>query len=140
MDKVLIVLRRDCNELAKQYISRKFDVEVCCDVVEALQKIKITNYKMVILDMGSNRICGMDLLRIIRTNPCNHHLKIIVTAKNYNYKYIQESFKQGADFFIKLPFKIEEIETLYDNLKQFDDYVDLEAIAKYNKFNWLSEI
>jgi CheY-like chemotaxis protein len=140
IDKVLIVLRRDCDELAKRYISTKFAVEVTCDVLDALQRIRNEKYKIAILDMGSNRICGLDLLKIIRSNPNNYHLKIIVTAKNYNYQHIQECFRQGADFFIKLPFEIGEIEKIYDNLKDFDDYVDLEAIARYNQFRWISEI
>jgi DNA-binding NtrC family response regulator len=140
MDKVLIVLRRDCKELSKEFKSNKFEVDLFCDVISALQKIRQERYKMVIIDMCSNRICGLDLLKIIRSNPHNYHLKIVITAQNYNYKYIKECFEQGADFFIKLPFKIEEVEKIYDNLRAFDDYVDLEAIAKHNQFEWYSEI
>jgi PleD family two-component response regulator len=140
MDKVLIVLRRGCEELIPQLSSNKFSVEVICDVVMALQKIKNEKFKIVVLDMGSNRICGLDLLKIIRSNPNNHHLKIIITSRNYNYKYIQESFSQGADYFIKFPFEMKEIERIYTHLKSLDDYVDLEAIARYNRFEWLTQI
>ncbi|MGI6768454.1 MAG: response regulator [Bacilli bacterium] len=140
MDKVLIVLRRGCEELAEQLTSRKFKVELVCDVLMALQRIKNEKYKIVVLDMGSNRINGLDLLRIIRSNPNNHHLKIIITSRNYNYKYIQKCFAQGADFFIKFPFEMKDIERIYTHLKSLDDYVDLEAIARYNQFEWLTQI
>ncbi|MFY9422101.1 MAG: response regulator [Bacilli bacterium] len=140
MDKVLFVLRRGCEELAADYKSDLFETELVCDVLLALKKIKNKKYKLVILDLGSNRICGLDLLKIIRSNPNNHHLKIIITARNYNYKYIQECFSQGADFFIKFPFPISEIEKIYTHLKGLDDYVDLEAIARSNRFKWLTQI
>ncbi|HEY8395498.1 MAG TPA: response regulator [Bacilli bacterium] len=140
MDKVLFILRRGCEELTEHLKSDKFEVELVCDVLLALQKIKNEKYKLIVLDMGSNRICGLDLLKIIRSNPYNHHLKIIITSRNYNYKYIQECFVQGADFFIKFPFNIEDIERIYLHLKSLDDYVDLEAIARYNRFEWLTQI
>ncbi|HHZ11607.1 MAG TPA: response regulator [Acholeplasmataceae bacterium] len=140
MDKVLFVLRKGCEEMREDFTSPLFESELVCDCILALRKIKKEKYKMVVLDMGMDRICGLDLLKILRSNPNNHHLKIIVTARNYNYKYIQECFFQGADFFIKFPFPIADIERIYGNLKDLDDYVDLEAIARYNRFEWLTQI
>ena len=45
MDKVLIVLRRGCEELAEQLTSRKFKVELVCDVL-TLHESKMRNIRL----------------------------------------------------------------------------------------------
>jgi DNA-binding response OmpR family regulator len=140
MDKVLIVQRPNCVELEREYLSDVIDIEIVEDVVIALYKIKKENYKLIILDMAASRICGMDLLRIIRSNPKNHHLKIALSAQNYNYKYITEGFNQGADFFIKIPFEIKELEEIVLSLNNLENYIDLEKIAKHHEYDYLSNI
>ena len=77
--------------------------------------------------MGSNRINGLDLLRIIRSNPNNHHLKIIITSAIIIINIFRNALLR-ADFFIKFPFEIKDIERIYTHLKSLDDYVDLEAL------------
>jgi len=140
MDKVLMILRKDCDKYQDKYNSSLFSIDLTCDVIEGLQKIKQDKPQLVIIDMSTSRISGMDLLRMIRSNPNNYHIKLIITAKNYNYKFIQEAFNQGADYFIKFPFNIVEIEKIYSTLRTLNDFVDLEAIAKSNNFEWLSGI
>lgn len=140
MDKVLMILRKDCEEIEKKYNSSLFSIDITCDVITGLQKVNDEKPKLIIIDMASSRISGNDLVRIIRSNPSNYHSKIIITSKNYNFKFIHEAFELGADYFIKFPFKIEEIERIYTGLKALENYMDLEAIAKSNGFEWLSGI
>lgn len=140
MDKVLMILRKDAMYKNTSFSSSKFLVEEIYDVIEALKKIKEEKPKFIVIDMATSRICGMDLIRIIRCNPANYHIKIIVTAKNFNYRFMQEIFDLGADFFIKYPIEIKDIENIYQNLKVLENYVNLEMIAKNNDFQWISEI
>ncbi|MCK9536965.1 MAG: response regulator [Bacilli bacterium] len=139
MDKVVLILRKT-NDLSKKIASELLDIYVTDNAIEGLQLIKNTKPILIVIDVMTARICGMDLLKIIRSNPANHHLKIIFTSKNYNYKFLCEAFRLGADYYIKYPLKTEEIEKIYNSIKVLNNYFDLESIARHNDFEWLSEI
>jgi|CZCB01.1.fsa_nt_gi CheY-like chemotaxis protein len=139
MDKVIMILRKRAD-LSNNLSSGLFDIILTDNVIEGLQLIKKEKPMLLIIDVMTARISGMDLLKIIRSNPANHHLKIIFTSKNYNYKFLRDAFFLGADYYIKYPPQIEEIEKIYSNLKMLNNFYDLESIARYNEYEWLSEI
>ena len=139
MDKVVLILRKT-SDLSRKIASELLDIYATDDVIEGLQLIKNIKPILIVIDVMTARICGMDLLKIIRSNPANHHLKIIFTSKNYNYKFLRDAFLSGADYYIKYSPKVEEIEKIYNSLKVLNNYFDLESIARNNDFEWLSEI
>ncbi|MGB4180416.1 MAG: response regulator, partial [Bacilli bacterium] len=100
MDKVIMILRKRAD-LSNNLSSGLFDIILTDNVIEGLQLIKKEKPMLLIIDVMTARISGMDLLKIIRSNPANHHLKIIFTSKNYNYKFLRDAFFLGADYYIK---------------------------------------
>ena len=136
MCKIFMLVRKE-NEIdfSKMY-SNKVDVEIFVDVVKGLQAIKEYRPKLILIDLATSRISGIDLIKIIRSNPCNYHTKIIITAKNFNVKTLENTFNLGADYFIKYPFSMEDIEKIYDGIKYFDDFTNIESIASSNNFDW----
>lgn len=136
MEKILMLLRRE-NEIdyTKMY-SKNFDIEIYTDVVLGLQAVKTFKPKLLVIDFATSRISGIELVRIIRSNPNNYHTKIIVTAKNFNLKLLENSFAIGADYFIKYPFNIDDLEKIYGSLKYLQDFSNIELIASSYDFDW----
>jgi len=134
------MMLRKTEEQSINYNSKILDIEVVNNVIEGLRKVKEAKPSLLVIDILTARICGIDLLKIIRSNPANHHIKIIFTSKNYNYKFLREVFFLGADFYTKYPPSIEELEKIYINLKSLDNYYNLENIAKYNDYEWIEEM
>lgn len=139
MDKVILILRKTAN-ISNRFHSNMMEIHTTDDAVEGLRLIKNQKPILIVIDVMTARICGMDLLKIIRSNPANHHIRIIITSKNYNYKFLREAFFIGADYYIKYPPQTEEIEQIYNTLKALNNYYDLEKIAQNNDYEWLSEI
>src|SRR5690606_14149225 len=92
--------------------------------------------KLLVIDFATSRISGIELIRIIRSNPFNYHTKIIVTAKNYNIKQLETAFSIGADYFIKYPFKIDDLEKIYGSIRYLTEYTNLELIASNYDFDF----
>lgn len=136
MEKILMLLRRE-NEIdfSKLY-SKNFDIEVFTEVILGLQAAKILKPKLLVIDFATSRISGIELIRIIRSNPFNYHTKIIVTAKNYNIKQLETAFSIGADYFIKYPFKIDDLEKIYGSIRYLTEYTNLELIASNYDFDF----
>lgn len=136
MDKFVMLLRKE-NELELENMhSKNFDIEIFSDVILGLQAIKKLKPKLIVIDLATSKISGIEILRIIRSNPANYHTKIIVTAKNFNMSVIERAFNLGADYFIKYPFKINDLEKIYELLRQFNDFTNLEAIASKYDYDW----
>lgn len=140
MDKLLMLLRRE-NELNfDSFYSKMFDIEIYTDVILGLSAIKDLKPKMIVIDLATAKIAGIELLKIIRSNPANYHTKIIITAKNFNMNLIENAFKLGADYYIKYPFTIDEIEKIYELLKNLSEYTNIEKIASSYNYDWAIEI
>lgn len=140
MDKLLMLLRRE-NELnLDSFYSKMLDIEIYTDVILGLSAIKNIRPKMIVIDLATAKIAGIELLKIIRSNPANYHTKIIITAKNFNMNLIENAFCLGADYFIKYPFTIDEIEKIYELLKNLSEYTNIEKIAASYDYDWAIEI
>lgn len=139
MDKIVMILRSDSN-LSNKLSSGIIDIITTCDAITGLKLIKKEKPSLIVIDVMTTRIGGMDLLKIIRSNPANHHIKIIFTSKHYNYKSLRDAFYLGADYYVKYPPRVDEIEKIYTSLKTLNDFYDLESIARYNEYEWLSEV
>ena len=113
--KIIYVLRK---EVAKEseYADEFYD-----DAIMGLQRIKQEKPKVVVIDLGLSKVSGLEMVNILRSNPVNHHIKIVVTCKVYNKKLAQEAYHAGADYFIKSPInqsileKILELTELQEN-------------------------
>jgi DNA-binding response OmpR family regulator len=135
MEKIFMLLRKENEIDFTKLISKHFDVEIFTDVILGLQTIKKLKPSLIIIDLATSRISGIELIRILRSNPTNYHIKIIVTAKNFNFKALENAFTIGADYFVKYPFNIEDVEKIYSNIIDVNNYTNLESIA--TNYDWV---
>jgi len=124
------------EEVAVPKIER-YHNHVYHNVIEGLQAIKDKPH-VVFIDLGLNRVTGIDCLKMIRSNPFNHQIKIIVCAKKYDYNLIRKSFNLGADFFVQIPFDINEIKYILHDIKKNMQYFSLEDIMNFSNFDNLA--
>lgn len=94
-----------------------YDTKVFHNQFEGLQAIK-ENPIVMVIDLGLKGVTGYDLISMIRSNPSNHHIKIIMCSKKYNHDLIKKCFNQGADFYISIPFDANEILFIINDIKQ----------------------
>jgi|SRR5690554_5215424 len=95
-----------------------FNSFVYNNAIEGLQKVK-SNPLIVVIDLGLTRVTGIDCLKMIRSNPFNYHIKTIVCMKKYNYNLIKKSFNYGADFYMKIPFDVSELESIIVDISKY---------------------
>lgn len=84
-----------------------YEVEVARTGKEALQKLKSTNYNLVITDLMLPFIMGMELLSYIKSVDAD--LPVIVLSAADEEHTIMEAFQLGADDFIPKPFSPGEL-------------------------------
>lgn len=100
--------------------------------IEAMQAIK-ENPFLVVIDLGLHGITGYDLISIIRSNPCNYHIKIVMCSKKYNHNLIKKCFMGGADFYISIPFDMNEIKFIINDINHHYNKFDLNKSKEYNR-------
>ena len=100
----------DLVELVSYNLSKEgFIVESASDGESALQKIKKGKYDLLILDLMLPGIQGIELCRIVRNDPKNSGLPIIMlTAKGEEIDRII-GLEMGADDYITKPFSPREL-------------------------------
>ena len=112
-NKIVYITRADVKvEVVKGYENLVFHNQF-----EGLHAIKEEPIIMVI-DLGLRGVTGYDLISMVRSNPANHHIKIIMCSKKYNHSLIKKCFDIGADFYISIPFDANEILFIINDIKQ----------------------
>lgn len=101
------------------------------NVLDGLQAIKNKPY-VIFIDLGLTRVTGIDCLKIIRLNPFNHQIKIVVCAKKYSVNLLKKAFNMGADFFLKIPFVEEEIKYILNDIRKNMQYFSLEDAITFS--------
>ena len=86
-----------------------FNVTTATDGEEALKKISVKSFDLVVMDLMMPGIQGMELCRILRNDPRTEHLPIIMlTAKTEEVDRIL-GLEMGADDYITKPFSPREL-------------------------------
>jgi DNA-binding response OmpR family regulator len=95
------------NSLAQQFIAEDFDVDAAADGVEALGKIRESNYDIVLLDMKMPRLDGMGVLKELKTMNKNPH--VIMLTAIADVPTAQECVKMGARDYVSKPYDPEDL-------------------------------
>lgn len=100
----------DIVELLSYNLKKEgFTVDPAYDGEEALKKLKSEKYSLIILDLMLPGLQGMELCRIIRNDPKNASLPIIMlTAKGEEVDKVL-GLEMGADDYITKPFSPREV-------------------------------
>lgn len=110
-EKILII--EDEKEIADliAYTLKKegFDVSVAYDGEEALKKLRENTYDLLVLDLMLPHIQGIEICKIVRSNPKMENSGIIiVTAKGDEFDKVV-GLEMGADDYLTKPFSTREL-------------------------------
>jgi DNA-binding response OmpR family regulator len=100
--------------LSRELTNRQFSMEVCQDGESATEKIKETNYDLVILDLNLPRMDGMAILKQVRLGQPRLPI-LVLTARNRTEDLLL-ALEQGADDYLIKPFSFMELLARVRNL------------------------
>ena len=124
MDKIKILVVEDDETnrfIMLKNLSDKFDCDYAADGSEALKKIELTKYAVIIMDinLGNDRLNGEILMRIIKVD--NHQIGTkVIAVTSYAMDGDKEHFLgAGFDLYLSKPvLKNELIDAIYNVLKK----------------------
>lgn len=96
--------------LSESLMSCGYDVDIAVNGADALKRVEMGSFGMVITDVRMPKIDGMEVLRKVRKlSPMTH--VIVITAYG-TVNTAVEAMKEGACDFIMKPFSLEDIEAV----------------------------
>ncbi len=109
--KVLVVddahdIKIYLGELLKKW---GFEVVFANDGIEAFERLRNDNIKLVISDWVMPRMSGVELCRSIRSAPLPHYVYIILLTGRNADNDLLKGMEAGADEFLTKPFNAEEL-------------------------------
>lgn len=108
-------------------------IETHHDAINGLKALK-SDTRVVVIDLGIIGVSGIECLKVIRSNPFNHQIKIIVCSRQHNIRLIKQAFTLGADFYVCIPLDVEEIKFILNDIKKnmkFVNYNDAFNFVNY---------
>lgn len=93
--------------LRETLISEGYSVDVANDGFQALERVKVKSYDLLITDIKMHGMDGLQLIREIKRN--GSHLKIIIITAYGSLEMVKEAARLGVIEFVSKPFKIQEI-------------------------------
>lgn len=95
------------NVTRKVLLREGFRIDEAFDAEDALKKLQINNYKLILTDLMLPRISGIDIIeKVQQTNP---EIPIIIMTGYAMFENAMKCFKAGAFDFIPKPFDIDEL-------------------------------
>ncbi len=103
----------DMRLAIKEALVRKgYSVELATNGLEALEKLKKSEYVMVISDMAMPGLDGLSLLREIKR--LSSHIPVLLITAYGTIERAVEAVKEGAEDFILKPFDLDLLERIVD--------------------------
>ena len=93
--------------LRETLISEGYSVDVANNGFQALERVKLKPYDLLITDIKMHGMDGLQLIREIKRN--GSHLKIIIITAYGSLEMVKEAARLGVIEFVSKPFKIQEI-------------------------------
>jgi DNA-binding NtrC family response regulator len=104
------ILVVDDEEIIRDFLSEvleDYQVTVACDGDEAIEKLKVRRYDLVITDLRMPRIPGEEVVKFARdTYP---GAKVVVISAYSSLSAASQSVHNGAYAFLSKPFSIKEL-------------------------------
>ena len=63
---------------------------------------------LIILDLNLPKICGMDILKIIKSNPRYRSIPTVILSTSSDQEIINQAFEEGANDYITKPISYDE--------------------------------
>jgi DNA-binding response OmpR family regulator len=112
--------------LSQSLDSMGLGTDTAIDGEEALAKVKVRAYSLILLDLKMPGMDGMQVLRQIR--EIRPHVRVIVITAYGTVESAVEAMKLGTVDFIQKPFAAEEIRALVSQVLQRDQLDEQKAV------------
>mgnify|MGYP003291861607 CR=1 FL=1 len=107
MNKVLYLLRKEITQ--NDSLIEEYSGEIYDDAISCYKRLKEENPKVIVVDLGIDKITGLEVISIIRQNPKYHHIKIISVTKKFNERLADLAYSVGSDYYLTYPINKEFI-------------------------------
>lgn len=77
--------------------------------MDALMCMQERRYDLIVLDLGMSDVDGLDVLQILREQPANREVPVLILTANGSDEALARSFGYGANEFVKKPFDLREL-------------------------------
>jgi len=95
------------GEILTDYLEAYYTIERVFDSEEAMDRLEVTSYDLLIFDINVPGQSGIELLKDLRTY--NDTTPAIIITAYADTKHLKESFDAGAHDYIRKPFELEEL-------------------------------
>jgi two-component system, OmpR family, response regulator len=116
----LLLLEDDIalSDILNDYLcDNGFDVTLCENGQEALEKLIENSFDLAILDINTPFVSGLEVLKTLRNNYKNN-LPIIVITAYQDINNLKIAFENRADDYLRKPFDLEELKLRIFKLKR----------------------
>ena len=109
--KILIVDDEPNIVMSLEFLVSKagFDIAVATDGEEALRKVQTERPDMVLLDVMMPKKSGYEVCELLRADPANSGLKIVMLSARGRDTDIAKGLALGADAYITKPFSTKDL-------------------------------
>jgi CheY-like chemotaxis protein/HPt (histidine-containing phosphotransfer) domain-containing protein len=109
-NKVLVVEDNNINQLVVKYTLQKLGVsiDVAIDGIEAIEKINMNKYDLILMDIQLPEMNGYDVTSYIRNQMKNSIPIIAMTALAINGEE-EKCFESGMNGYVSKPFTVESL-------------------------------
>ncbi len=117
--KLLLVEDIDVNRLLARTMleNHGFTVTEACDGVDALEKLALSNFDLILMDMRMPRLNGLDTTLAIRKKQGkNASIPIVALTANAESGEIERYIAAGINAFISKPFQINQLISTIEQL------------------------
>lgn len=118
-DKYLILLVEDNDDFRfylKDNLKGRYNLMEAANGKEGLQKATSSLPDLIVSDIMMPEMDGIELCRLLKTNPETSHIPIILLTARMSQDVKQEGYETGADDYITKPFSFEMLESRIHNL------------------------
>jgi two-component system, response regulator, stage 0 sporulation protein F len=111
--------------LRETLISEGYSVDVANNGFQALERVKLKSYDLLITDIKMHGMDGLQLIREVKGS--RSHLKIVIITAYGSLEMVKEAARLGVIEFVSKPFKMQEIKDVImrnlcsDNSSSEDD-------------------
>jgi CheY-like chemotaxis protein len=127
--KVLIVDDTETMRLYEQMLlsGQGYELELAEDGVRALEKIKVHNPDLVLLDIMMPEMDGIECCQRIKSDDATRDIKVVMVTTKSEYQKVKEAFAAGCDDYVTKP--IDRVELL-SKLKELLKFSELKELLK----------
>lgn len=97
-------------------ISRGFSVAIARDGLEGLEKIKILNPDVLLLDVNMPRLDGIEVCRRVKSDASTRLIPVVMLTATSDLERKLEALEAGADDFVNKPYNTLELVTRVKSL------------------------